>query len=103
MSATDKSKIVENDLHNIESELKSREATSDDNVQLPMLVEIEDFIRKNPLLALGIAILLGVTVGYLLKNLKNSESFQKKVGDLLEGLTKSGNFDLLSVILNAKK
>lgn len=103
MSATDKSKMVENDIHMIENEMNSRESTEAEQVQLPMLVEIEDFIRKNPLLALGIAILLGVTVGYLLKNLKNSESFQKKVGEMLEGLTKSGNFDLLSVILNAKK
>lgn len=94
---------VDDEIKNLENELNSRESTEPENVQLPLLVEIEEFIQKNPLLALGIAIALGVTVGYLIRNMKNSETFQKRVMDLVEGLTKTGNLDILSILMNSKK
>lgn len=95
-----KAQTIENDIQNIENEINSRDQTSAENVQLPMLVEVEEFIQKNPLIALAIAIVLGVTVGYLIKNLKNSETFQKKVTDTLMGLVSNGNFDILNLIKN---
>jgi len=93
----------EHDIRALEEELKAREATEPENVKLPMLVEIEEFIEKNPLLSLVIAIGLGVTVGYLIRNIKNSESFQKRVMEMIDLLAKSGNMDFLSMFINEKK
>ncbi|MBN8704600.1 MAG: hypothetical protein J0L62_01890 [Bacteroidetes bacterium] len=94
---------LEKEIFRLEEEIRSREAIRQEQPQLPPMLEIEEFIRKNPIIAVGIAITLGVSVGYLLRNMNASSGFLQKLMSGLEGNGENSQPDILSMLMKFLK
>lgn len=94
---------LEQEIFRLEEEIRSREALRQQQPQLPPMVEIEEFVRKNPILAVAIAITLGVSVGYLLRNMNASSGLIQKFLSGNDGGGEGGTNDLVGMILKFMK
>lgn len=94
---------LEKEIFRLEEEIRSREAIRQTQPQLPPMLEIEEFVKKNPILAVGIAITLGVSVGYLLRNMNASSGFLQKLLAGNEGNGENSQADILSMLMKFLK
>ncbi|NUQ80066.1 MAG: hypothetical protein HUU10_00515 [Bacteroidetes bacterium] len=77
------------EIERLQNELREREQARRDVEGFPPMVDITGFVDKNPLAAAAIALALGVTVGYLLKNTRVLDMVADKLGETIE----KGAFD----------
>jgi len=94
---------LEKEIFRLEEEIRAREAIRQEQPQLPAMIEIEEFVKKNPILAVGIAITLGVSVGYLLRNMNASSGFLNKLISGLDGSGENSSGDVMAMLLKFLK
>lgn len=93
------------EIERLEAELESRKAVETRAETLPSFIEIETFIKENPISALLIASALGVGLGYLLNSLKNNEELMGQVSSYFKGYVEqaTANVDIPSLIAHLVK